>query len=142
MVARRRPGAGHERRPSTLAGKPYSAKEVIVRSEVARALENDPVALGLVGALALGSIAALAFSALGFVVTAQVSAAERTVEFALLRALGLSGRQLSGWLSLEQSFLLAVGLPAGALVGILMAWLVLPFTTLGSTGAVVVPAAP
>ena len=48
-----------------------------MRSEVARSLENDPVALGLVGALALGSIAALAFSALGFVVTAQVSAAER-----------------------------------------------------------------
>ena len=72
--------------------------------------------------------------------TATVSANERLGEFALLRALGLSMRQLSWWLSIESLFLLIVGLVAGAILGAVLAWLVLPFTTLTQTGAEPVPA--
>lgn len=124
---------------ATLAGQQYAATQVISRTALVRALDNDPVALGLVGALALGSLAAAAFALIGFMVGSNVAIRERLGEFALLRALGLSSRQLNGWLALEQTFLLVVGLLAGAVIGILMAWLVLPFALVGDTGATLVP---
>jgi ABC-type antimicrobial peptide transport system permease subunit len=98
------------------------------------------VALGLIGVLGLGSLAAIAFAAIGFLVSSTVSTTERLGEFALLRALGLSTRQLGLWLSVESVFLLVVGLFAGWLLGLGLAWLVLPFATLTQTGAAPVPA--
>ncbi|HSS35954.1 MAG TPA: FtsX-like permease family protein, partial [Patescibacteria group bacterium] len=124
---------------TTLAGRPYSASQVILRTELAHALAADPIWLGIVGALALGALAAVVFAAIGFVVGATVSTSERLGELALLRALGLSGRQLAAWLTLEQVFLLTVGLVGGSLLGALLAWLVLPYSTLDVTGAAVVP---
>ena len=119
--------------------RPYSTSKVIIRTELAHALAADPIWLGIVGALALGALAAIVFAAIGFIVGATVSTSERLGELALLRALGLSGRQLSAWLTLEQVFLLGVGLVGGSLLGVLLAWLVLPYSTLDVTGAAVVP---
>ncbi|HXX59883.1 MAG TPA: FtsX-like permease family protein [Candidatus Sulfotelmatobacter sp.] len=124
---------------ATLAGQPFTAQQVIGRDALAHTLLTDPVALGTVGALVLGALAAIAFAAIGFLVSAAVSIAERTGELALLRALGLSARQLRAWLSLEHAALLLLGLASGSLLGLLMAWLVLPFTTLGPGGAASVP---
>lgn len=120
-------------------GEPFAASEVTGRRELTQTLERDPIALGLVGALALGSLAAVAFAALGFVVTAVVSAREQLGEVALLRALGLSARQVLAWLSLEHAFLLAVGLISGTSLGLLISVLVLPYATLNRSGAPVVP---
>jgi hypothetical protein len=125
---------------ATLAEDPYSSARVIGRDELRQALVSDPLPLGLIGVLGLGSLAAIAFAAIGFVVSATVSTTERSGEFALLRALGLSGRELSAWLSVESAFLLVVGLAAGLGLGLLLAWLVLPFATLTQTGAAAVPA--
>ena len=125
---------------TTLESAPYSAAEVIRRTELASALAGDPIWLGIIGALVLGALAAVVFAAIGFLVGATVSTSERLGELALLRALGLSGRQLSSWLTLEQLFLLAVGLIGGSLLGALLAWLVLPYSTLSANGAAVVPA--
>ena len=72
-----------------------------------RALATDPVALGIIGVLGIGVVAAGLFAVVGFIVSAAVSARERVTEFALLRALGLSSSQLSGWLSLENATLAA-----------------------------------
>jgi hypothetical protein len=124
----------------TLGARPYSAVAVIRRTALAEALANDPIWLGVVGVLGLGALAALAFAMIGFLVSATVSTSERQGELALLRALGLSGHQLSAWLTLEQVFLLAVGLLGGSALGLLLAWLVLPYSTLSASGAAVVPA--
>lgn len=124
---------------NTVAQKPYAATAVVQRVGLTRALESDPVALGTIGALALGSLAAIAFAVIGFLVSAAVSTRERLGEFALLRALGLSARQLVAWLSLENAFLLLVGLLVGSALGVLIALLVLPYTTLTQAGAAVVP---
>jgi ABC-type antimicrobial peptide transport system permease subunit len=97
------------------------------------------VALGIIGALAIGFVAAALFAVLGFVVSAAVSARERIAEFALLRAIGLSPAQLSSWLSLENAVLAAVSLVAGTALGLLMAWLVLPFVTVTQGGATPYP---
>jgi ABC-type antimicrobial peptide transport system permease subunit len=97
-------------------------------------LTRDPVALGISGALSLGFVAAAVFAVVGFAVSAAVSTAERTTEFAVLRSLGLSGRQLSGWLALEGGLTAAFALLAGVLLGALVAWLVLPFVSLAGEG--------
>lgn len=124
---------------TALRNAPFVPDAVVVRTELASALATDPVQLGLIGALGLGAVAAVAFAAIGFVVSAVLAASERVGEFALLRALGLSARQLSGWLTLESAALLVVGLVVGGGLGFGMAWLVLPFATLTASGALPVP---
>jgi hypothetical protein len=122
-----------------LAEPPFESEAIVDRAAIARSLTTDPVSLGLIGALGLGAVAAMVFAAIGFVVSATVSTSERVGEFALLRALGLSGRQLAVWLSLESAVLLFVGLAAGSALGVLLAWLVLPFATVTETGVAAVP---
>jgi hypothetical protein len=116
------------------------AASVIGRQELAHELATDPVPLGLIGILGLGSLAAMLFAGIGFLVSSTVSTSERIGEFALLRALGLSTGQLALWLSIESVFLLVVGLAAGSLLGLVLAWLVLPFATLTQTGLAPIPA--
>jgi hypothetical protein len=113
---------------------------VLGRAELTRDLSTDPVPLGLIGILGLGSLAAMLFAGIGFLVSSTISTSERIGEFALLRALGLSTGQLSLWLSIESVFLLVVGLVAGSVLGLLLAWLVLPFATLTQTGLAPIPA--
>jgi ABC-type antimicrobial peptide transport system permease subunit len=124
---------------ATLAAPPFESESVVDRAALLRSLSGDPVSLGIIGALGLGAVAAMVFAGIGFLVSATVSVSERVGEFALLRALGLSGRQLAVWLSLESAFLLFIGLLAGSALGVLLAWLVLPFATLTQTGAPPVP---
>ncbi|MGH2445553.1 MAG: FtsX-like permease family protein [Candidatus Limnocylindria bacterium] len=124
---------------AALQGEPYSVDTIISRDERHRELLTDPVALGVMGALGIGSVAALIVATIGFVVSAVVTTRERLAEFALLRAMGLSPGQLSAWLTLENAFLLVVGLVAGIGLGLLLAWLVLPFVTLTQDAGIVVP---
>ena len=71
--------------------------------------------------------------------SAAVSARERLAEFALLRALGLSPGQLSTWLSLENGILVAISLVGGTLLGLLMAWVALPYITVTQDASAAVP---
>ncbi|HET9344268.1 MAG TPA: ABC transporter permease, partial [Candidatus Limnocylindrales bacterium] len=123
-----------------LLSAPIAATEVVGRASLTRSLASDPVSLGIIGALALGALAALVFASIGFIVSATVTSSERVSEFAILRALGLSARELSAWVSLENAFLLVFGLIAGSLLGVVLSWLVLPFATLTETGEAAVPA--
>jgi hypothetical protein len=124
---------------AAITAGPDTGATVVTTDGLATALLTDPLPLGVIGVLGLGSAAAMAFASIGFVVAATVSTRERQGEFALLRALGLSGRQLSVWLSLEHAFLLTIGIATGLALGLLLAWLVLPFSTLTSSGTVAVP---
>src|ERR687897_938341 len=103
-------------RPSIACVTRRSAVGLFERS---RTLATDPVALGIIGVLSIGVVAAGLFAVVGFIVSAAVSARERVTEFALLRALGLSSGQLSGWLSLENATLAVISLVAGSGLGLL-----------------------
>jgi hypothetical protein len=132
------PGAG----PAVaerLRQEPYSAASVIDVDDLTRDLTTDPIALGLIGALVLGSLSAVAFAGIGFLVSAVTSARERLGEFALLQAIGLSHRQLSAWLTIESAFLVAMGLLVGTGLGLVLAWVVLPFVSLTQDASVPVP---
>jgi FtsX-like permease family len=117
-----------------LSAPPFSSERVLDRVAEARAMSNDPVALGISGALYFGFAAAAALAVIGFAVSSATSAVERRTEFAVLRSLGLSHRQLSGALALEGGLTAALALAAGTVLGLLLAWLVLPFVSLSDEG--------
>ena len=122
-----------------LTAAPFSSEAVLSRVDRAEALRTDPVALGVIGGLSLGFVSAALFATVGFVVSAAVSARERLAEFALLRALGLSPGQLSSWLSLENGILVLISLVGGTGLGLLMAWVALPFITVTQDASVAEP---
>jgi hypothetical protein len=120
---------------------PFRSLGVVSRSERARALLEDPVPLGVIGALALGFAVAAAFAAVGFAASAAAAARARMLEFAVLRSLGLRTSQLSGWISLESGLVVGLSLLGGTALGLLVSWLVLPYVALGTSGAAPVPPA-
>ena len=96
-------------------------------------------AAAIIGALLLGFVATGIFALVALVVGAAVSARQRRTEFALLRALGLTGRQLSGWLWLENASLVLVSLLAGTVIGVAISWIALPFITVTQQATTPVP---
>jgi hypothetical protein len=122
-------GADAEALTGVLRRSPFDSAEVVTVVDRTRSLTTDPVALGIIGALTLGFVATGLFAVVGLTVSAAVSARQRRTEFALLRAIGLSGRQLSASLWLENGSLVLVSLLAGTSLGLLIGWLVLPFVT-------------
>ncbi len=119
---------------------PFDSASVVSAADRTSSLSTDPVALGIIGALLLGFVAAGIFALVSLVVGAAVSARQRRTEFALLRALGLSGGQLSRWLWLENGSLMVASLVAGTLVGVGMSLLALPFITVTQQATTPVPA--
>ena len=124
---------------TTLAGPPYPTASVTGRASLTEALTGDPISLGAIGALLLGSVIALAMAAIGFVVTATIAVEERRPELALLQAMGVSRRAMARWLLVENGALLAAGLLLGTAVGWLLAWLTLPFVAFTPDGSAPVP---
>ncbi len=122
-----------------VSGPAIGSRVVVGQVDRTRTLSTDPVALGIIGALGIGFVAAALFAVVGFMVSAAVSARERITEFALLRALGLSADQLSVWLSLENAVLAVVSLVTGTVLGLVIAWVVLPFITVTQGAATPFP---
>jgi hypothetical protein len=124
---------------ATRGDGPLRSATVLSRAETFEQLSADPLALAMIGALSLGFVVAMLFAVIGLVVSAAVSVRQRRTEFALLRALGLSPDQLSGWLWLENGSLVLVSLVCGTLLGLLIGWVVLPFVTVTQQAAVPFP---
>ncbi len=122
-----------------LSGSPYDSLRVIDQNEAAEVRKTDPIALGTMGSLSMGFVAAAVFASVGFAVSATVSARERLTEFALLRALGLSNPQLGAWLAIEQAALVALSLGLGTAIGLLLSWLALPLISVTQVGTVPIP---
>lgn len=118
---------------------PIEAVEVQLLDDRRAELTSNPAALSSIGAMSVGFIAAAAFAVAGFLATVMVSARERSAEFALLYALGLTSRQHRRWMLLEQFVLVVTGLLIGTLLGLALASLILPVVSLAQDGAVVYP---
>jgi predicted lysophospholipase L1 biosynthesis ABC-type transport system permease subunit len=113
-----------------LAAHPAWSGTTVDRIALRHRLRDAPLGGALQGALMLGFAAALVFAAIGFAVNTAVSARERVTEFAILRALGIGGRQVLGLVAVEQAFLVGMGLAGGLLLGIVVAHLVVPHVVL------------
>jgi hypothetical protein len=122
-----------------LRSRPWDSVEVVSAAGRAHSLSTDPVALGIIGALSLGFVVTGLFAVVGLTVGATLSARQRRTEFALLRALGLSGGQLSRSLWLENGSSVLVSLVAGTGLGLLIGWLALPSITVTQRATAPVP---
>jgi FtsX-like permease family protein len=111
---------------------------VVSRAEQQRVLLDDPIPLGVIGALALAFVVAAGFGVLGFAAAAAAAVRSRTLEFAVLRALGLRTSQLARWIGLESAVVAVLSLLSGTLLGLLVAWAVLPELDYGGSVALAV----
>jgi putative ABC transport system permease protein len=81
---------------------------------------------GMLGLLSVGFLAASALTVIGFLLYSVFSFRERMIQLGVLRAIGLSVAQMGAALSLEQLFLILVGLGVGTGIGVLTASLYIP----------------
>jgi putative ABC transport system permease protein len=97
------------------------AREVIA-AEQARAER-----MGTLGTLTVGFLAAAAFAGIGLLIYSYASLQERLFRFTILRAVGLSLRQIVAQVALEYAVLVAYGILGGAAVGAVTSQLFIPF---------------
>ncbi|MEZ4482653.1 MAG: FtsX-like permease family protein [Dehalococcoidia bacterium] len=81
----------------------------------------------------------LLVSALGFVTYASLGAQERSLEFAILRTMGLSGRQILAVVSFEQVSVVVAGMLAGTLLGFPLSRLMIDYMGLTEEGRAPLP---
>ncbi|GAA1996036.1 FtsX-like permease family protein [Catenulispora subtropica] len=110
------------------------------RQRLTAALRDDPFAAGIRITLLVGASAALLFILVGFSLHAVTTLRERSVELALLHALGLSRRRTLAVLLAEQALLVLLGTAAGLALATVAIRSELSFMIFTDTGATAVPA--
>lgn len=97
-------------------GKLNVTKILNTKQELTKA-KNDPFLLALNGILTLGFIISIVISFVGFLLYWVLSLKGRTLQNGIMRAIGLSLRQLIGMLGLEQLLTSGVAILIGVVVG-------------------------
>jgi putative ABC transport system permease protein len=125
-------GASSERIVSELRQRGF----IIVTAQDARQEiveeRTRPERQGLFGLLSVGFFAASLLTVLGYLVYQVVGFQRRLVELGMLRALGLSTRQMIYHLAGEQAAVIAAGLGGGTVIGVLASRLFIPFLQTGT----------
>ncbi|MFK7805227.1 MAG: FtsX-like permease family protein [Anaerolineae bacterium] len=98
-----------------------------------------PERQGLFGLLSVGFGAAALLTVLGFLVFAIVSFRQRLIELGMLRAIGLSVRQMVTYLTLEQAAIISTGMAIGTGLGIWASNIFIPYFQIGNDKATGVP---
>ncbi|RPI33725.1 MAG: ABC transporter permease [Chloroflexota bacterium] len=102
----------------------------VVRMQDARSsieeLYGSPNRQGVLGLLSVGFLAASLLTVIGFLLYALLSFRERFIQLGVLRAIGLSTRQMSAYLAVEQFLLILTGLAAGTGIAVITAYLFIP----------------
>ena len=100
--------------PQALTDAPFGSRSVLSQDARGQTLATDPIALGIIGALAIGFVAAALFADRRVHRQCRgLPPASASPSSRCCGALGLSSGQLSVWLSLENAALAAVSLVAG-----------------------------
>jgi len=109
-----------------------------VRSELARQ-EKHPARGGVFGILSLGFLVSVLVSLVGYILYWFFNLSSRVLQFGILRAMGLSRKQLTGMLLLEQIFTAGLSIVLGIVIGKLASLLYLPFLQTSGDAATQVP---
>lgn len=120
-----------------VGASPADTAQVLTRETAA--MQEHPLRVATQGALWLVTLSAALLAAVGFAVHATVSLRARSVEFAQLRAIGLSRRRLTAVVGLESFLLCTLGAVFGIGLGALLGWLVGPLVAVSATGTTPVP---
>ncbi|GCL72693.1 ABC transporter permease [Paenibacillus naphthalenovorans] len=89
--------------------------------------KRHPARGGVFGILSLGFLVSVLVSLIGYILYWFFNLSSRVVQFGVLRAMGLSKRQLTGMLLLEQMFTAGLAIVLGLSIGKLTSYLFLPF---------------
>ncbi len=111
---------------------PNLASIVTLRQARADA-DANPVSAGMRGLLLVGAVTAAVLAILGSVVQSLLASRQRATQFAVLRTVGMSARQLAGLLLGEQVIVYFFGLIGGTLLGLLLVTATLPFLQFSDT---------
>ncbi|MBN1429161.1 MAG: hypothetical protein JXB07_12370 [Anaerolineae bacterium] len=101
--------------------------------------QGQPDRQGLFGVLSVGFVASALLTVIGFFLYALFSFRKRFIEVGLMRAIGLSARQMILYLAWEQAFLIGTGLLVGTALGILVGEIFIPTLQFGTEAAQLVP---
>jgi predicted lysophospholipase L1 biosynthesis ABC-type transport system permease subunit len=100
---------------------------------------NNPIADAVLGSLDAVGAGTLLIALLGVLAASAQGGRTRRGEVAVVRAQGLAGRGLAGWMLAEEAFPVAVGVAAGVALGWLTAALVVPALVHALDGVPAVP---
>lgn len=118
----------------------YRLRGLMDSADLLRRSREDPLlAAGGTGILVAAAIALFALAALGFAVSMYIMAQRRKVEFAVMRAVGLSRLQALLLLLVEHLVVVALGLAVGTWAGQRIAHTMLSFLDVTEAGDKVLP---
>ncbi len=106
---------------------------VLTLSDALTDASTNPISTGMRGLLLVGAITAALLAILGSVVQSLLAARQRATQFAVLRTIGMSARQLAGLLLGEQVVVYLFGLLGGTLLGLLLVTATLPYLQFSDT---------
>ena len=93
--------------------------------------QERPERQGLYGLLSVGFLGSALLTGLGFMFYALVSFQQRFIELGMLRAIGLSVRQMLKLLICEQFLIIGTGIVTGTAIGVWVSRLFIPFLQVG-----------
>jgi len=100
-------------------------------------LYHEPLYLSLTGVLALGATTALLLALFGNLIASWISTRSRLTNFAVLRAIGATPRQVASTLTWEMAIIYATAIVLGVVFGTIFSLLVIPglvFTSVAPSG--------
>lgn len=97
--------------------KELAVSEIIDRDQQVIQVKNDPMLQGINGTLTLSFVVTLFVSFMGFLIFWILNMKERTLQFGVLRAMGLSKKKLIAMLAFEQLLITGGAVLAGVVIG-------------------------
>jgi putative ABC transport system permease protein len=110
----------------SLESSKLAVTSIVNTREALTAARNDPFLMALNGVLTLGFVLSILVSFIGFLLYWVLSLRGRTLQNGILRAIGLSLRQLIGMLAIEQLLTSGMAVMIGILVGNIASMLYVP----------------
>jgi hypothetical protein len=124
----------------TLQARGFQADGLFDLRDVRAAQDADPlVAASWEGILFLSFAAVLLLTGLGFAVYATLAVQSRSLEFAILRTMGYTSRQVLSLVSFEQLFVIVAGVVVGTFLGFPLGRLMIGYLGVTESGADPVP---
>jgi predicted lysophospholipase L1 biosynthesis ABC-type transport system permease subunit len=129
------PGAPGTLTRDSLAAGGVNPSEILIQEELRAEAASDPlVAASWEGILFLSFTAVLGLTALGFAVYVVLAARARSLEFAILRTMGYSSRQVIALVTFEQAFVIIAGVVVGTALGFPLGRLMIGYLGVTETG--------
>ncbi len=110
-------GATSEELYADIAAKNLKLQRIIDSSQLLIEEKTDPALQGMNGALTLGFVVIMLMTVIGFLIYWIISIRSRTLQFGVLRAMGVTFREIIATLGWEQLLVSLVSIASGFVIG-------------------------